>query len=105
MNFAELVANMGSLKSGLSDLQGKLRTMEFTGDGGAGMVRVTVNGVGECLRVEIDPSLASDLPMLQDLVVTAQNEARRRMEEQAKEEVKKTMGSMFPIPPWLLSRL
>lgn len=104
MSFAELLESMGSLKDGISDLQGTLRTLEFTGEGGAGLVRVTVNGVGECIGVEIDPSLASDLPMLQDLVVVAQNQARARMEQRAQEEVKKTMGSILPIPPWLLSR-
>ncbi len=104
MNFGELFEQMGSLKTGLSDLQGKLRSLEFTGEGGAGLVRVTVNGVGECLRVDIDPSLADDLPMLQDLLVVAQNNARQEMERAANEEVKKTMGAILPIPPWLLSR-
>lgn len=105
MNFADLLESMGSLKEGLADLQGKLRGLEFTGEGGAGLVRVTVNGVGDCVRVEIDPSLTSDLPMLQDLVVAAQNQARARMEQKVQEEVKSTMGSLLPIPPWLLSRL
>ncbi len=42
--------------------------------------------------------------MLQDLLVVAQNNARQEMERAANEEVKKTMGAIFPIPPWLLSR-
>ena len=45
----------------------KIAQLEVTGESGAGLVKVTINGAHNCRRVEIDPSLLEDdKEMLED---------------------------------------
>ena len=55
--------------------------MEIEGSAGAGMVSVTLSGKGELKSVRIDPKLIdpNETEMLQDLMVAAHAEARRKM--------------------------
>lgn len=64
------------------------RSWEVTGESGAGLVKVTINGAHNCRRVEIDPSLLEDdKEMLEDTVATAFNDTNsRRIEETQKEK-------------------
>jgi len=74
--------------------------MEVTGESGAGMVKITVNGAHSCRRVEIDPSLLTDddKEMLEDLIAAAYNDASRRLEETQKEKMAQVTGGM-QLPP------
>lgn len=56
--------------------------MEVIGEFGVGLVKVIINGVYNCRRVEIDSSLLEDdKEMLEDLVVVVFNDVVRRIEE------------------------
>ena len=58
-----------------------------TGESGAGLVKITINGAHNCRRIEIDPSLMEDdKEMLEDLIAAAFNDAVRRAEELQKEK-------------------
>ncbi len=63
----------------------EIAQLEVTGESGAGLVKVTINGAHNCRRIEIDPSLMEDdKEMVEDLVAAAFNNAVRRAEEMQK---------------------
>ena len=64
------------------------------------MVKVTVNGKGATLRVEIDASLfkPDDKGVVEDLIVAAANDARTKVEETVQEQMKQITGGL-PLPP------
>lgn len=71
----------------MQQMQEEVARLEVTGESGAGLVKVTINGAHNCRRVEIDPSLLEDdKEMLEDLVAAAFNDAARRIEETQKEK-------------------
>ncbi|MFC0180518.1 YbaB/EbfC family nucleoid-associated protein [Thorsellia kenyensis] len=99
-------AGMGGLLKQAQQMQEKMQKMqeeiaqlEVTGESGAGMVKVTINGAHNCKRVEIDPSLMEDdKEMLEDLIAAAINDAARRVEETQKEKMASISGGM-QLPP------
>lgn len=70
------------------------RTVEATV--GGGMVTVTVNGKSEVLQVKIEPQVVDpdDVEMLEDLIVAGVNEALRKAQEMASEEMGKLTGGL-----------
>jgi DNA-binding YbaB/EbfC family protein len=81
------------------NMQKELGNLEVTGESGAGMVKVVLNGRHEAKKVTIEPKLASeDLEMLEDLVAAAINDASRKIEERSKEKYAGLMSGM-KLPP------
>jgi DNA-binding YbaB/EbfC family protein len=74
--------------------------MTVEGSAGAGMVIVTMSGKNELRSVRIDPKLADpeDMEMLQDLLVAAHADARRKIETMAADEMQKVTGGLN-LPP------
>lgn len=79
-------------------LRGELEALSVTGESGTGMVRVTVNGRREVARVQIDPALLreQDLPLLEDLVAAAVNDAARRLERELRDRIGRLAGMPTP---------
>ena len=72
---------------------------EVTGEAGAGLVKVTMNGRHDVRKVDIDSSLMSeDKEILEDLMAAAVNDAVRRVEENQKEKMSGMMSGMG-MPP------
>ena len=63
---------------------------------GGGMVKMTFNGKGEAISIAIDPEVVDrdDVPMLQDLVLSAVNEGVRRAQAMMQEEMGKVTGGL-----------
>jgi hypothetical protein len=79
--------------------QAELANLEVTGESGAGMVKVVLNGRHEARKVTIEPKLvAEELEMLEDLVAAAINDAARKIEERSKEKYADLMSGMN-LPP------
>jgi DNA-binding YbaB/EbfC family protein len=79
--------------------QAELSNLEVTGESGAGMVKVVLNGRHEAKKVTIEPKLVSeDLEMLEDLVAAAINDASRKIEERSKAKYADLMAGMN-LPP------
>ena len=99
-NLAGLMKQASQMQKKMEDMQARLETLEIEGESGAGMVRVTLSGKGELRAVRIDPKLAdpAEMEMLQDLLVAAHAEARRKMEATAGEEMQKVTGGLN-LPP------
>jgi DNA-binding YbaB/EbfC family protein len=99
-NLAGLMKQASQMQAKMQEMQTKLESMEVEGASGAGMVAVTLNGRGEMKRVKIDPKLAdpADMEMIEDLIVAAHADAKRKIEAMASEEMQKLTGGM-QLPP------
>jgi DNA-binding YbaB/EbfC family protein len=79
--------------------QEELATLEVTGEAGAGMVKIVLNGQHEAKRVTIDPRLmAEDKDMLEDMLVAACNDAVRKLAATTKEKYSGLMSGLN-LPP------
>lgn len=99
-NLAGLMKQASQMQKKMEEMQARLESLEIEGQSGAGMVRVTLNGKGELRGVRIDPKLLdpTETEMVQDLLVAAHAEARRKMEAMAAEEMQKVTGGLN-LPP------
>ncbi|MGE0223599.1 MAG: YbaB/EbfC family nucleoid-associated protein [Acetobacteraceae bacterium] len=95
-NLAGLMKQAQQMQSKMQELQSKLETMEISGEAGAGLVRVTMNGKGELRGIRIDPKIVdpADTDMLQDLIVAAHRDAKDKIESATAEEMQKVTGGM-----------
>ena len=71
----------------------------MTGEAGAGLVKVIMNGRHDVKSVSVDDSLMSeDKELLEDLLAAAVNDAVRRVEKQQQDNMQNMAGG-FPFPP------
>lgn len=83
----------------MQKMQEEIASIEVTGESGAGLVKITINGAHNCRRIQIDPSLfGDDQDMLEDLVAAAFNDAVRRIAETQKEKMA-SVSSGLQLPP------
>jgi DNA-binding YbaB/EbfC family protein len=81
-------------------LQREIAQIRVEASAGGGMVTVKMDGQKNVLGVTIDPEVASDIEMLQDMVMAAVNEAARRVDEEAKQKLGGMLGGLG-LPPGL----
>ncbi|CAH2600321.1 putative nucleoid-associated protein YbaB [Rhodovastum atsumiense] len=95
-NIAGLMKQASQMQKKMEEMQATLESMTLEGTAGAGMVTITLNGKGEMRGVKIDPKLAdpAEMEMLQDLIVAAHADARRKIEAAAAAEMQKVTGGL-----------
>lgn len=100
MDLQEIMKQAQVMQAKMQELQARSQNIEATGQAGGGLVKATVNGIGEIRRVEIDSSLLKpeEKSMVEDLVVAALNDARNRVGSVMQQETAKLMQGM-PQPP------
>ena len=96
MNQANVMKQAQKMQQAMTDAQEKLDAQEYEAQSGGGVVSVKVNGKRELLRITIDPEAVDpdDVEMLQDLVISAVNEALRQYEAASDATVSKITGGM-----------
>ena len=86
-------------RSQMQKAQAELAEAEVTGESGAGLVKVTMNGRHDVKRVELDDSIMSeDKELLEDLLAAAVNAAVRKIEQNNQEQMSKMTAGMG-LPP------
>ena len=100
MDIGELMKQAGQMQAKMQEVQEKIAGLEATGEAGAGMVKVTLNGKGYAKAVAIERSLMKedDAEILEDLIAAAINDAKSKLERQTEEQMKKMTAGM-PLPP------
>ena len=96
-NLAGLMKQASQMQSKMQEMQAALETAEVEGQAGAGMVSVVLSGKGDMKRIKIDAKLLSDpneTEMVEDLVMAAHADARRKVEAMAAEEMQKATGGL-----------
>lgn len=90
-----LMKQAQQMQDRMQKMQEEVAKLEVTGESGAGLVKVTLNGAHNCRRIEIDNSLlGDDREMLEDLIAAAFNDAVRRAEDLQKEKMQNLTAGM-----------
>jgi nucleoid-associated protein EbfC len=99
-NLGGLMKQAQQMQERMQEMQAKLEAMTVTGEAGAGLLRVTLNGKGEMKGVKIDPKLAdpADMEMLEDLILAAHRDAKDKIDALTAAEMQKVTGGM-QLPP------
>jgi DNA-binding YbaB/EbfC family protein len=99
-NIAGMLKQASEMQKKMEQLQAALEATTVEGSAGAGMVTVTLSGKGEMRGVKIDPKLADpgDIEMLQDLIMAAHADAKRKSEAASQAEMQKLTGGLN-LPP------
>ena len=73
----------------MEEAQKEMEAMTFDATSGGGVVRVEVSGKKEVTAIEIKPEVVDpdDIEMLQDLVMTAVNEALKKVDEYSQQKM------------------
>jgi DNA-binding YbaB/EbfC family protein len=79
-------------------LQAEIAQIRIDGTAGGGMVTVKMDGHKNVLAVKIDPEVAGDVEMLQDLVLAACNEAVKKVDEESQKKMGGMLGGLG-LPP------
>lgn len=97
----QLMRQAQAAQDAVKKLQAELAQTEITGEAGAGLVKVTLNGKHEARRVEIAPdALAEGKEFLEDLIAAAINDAAQKLERNTAEKMAKATGGLN-LPPGL----
>jgi DNA-binding YbaB/EbfC family protein len=101
-DFLGLMKQAAEFKSKMEAMQVELEKIEIEGTAGGGLVTVRLSGKGEMKGVKIDDSLLKpeEKEILEDLLVAAHADARRRAETVLQEKMKAVTGGL-PLPPGL----
>ncbi|MGE5489418.1 MAG: YbaB/EbfC family nucleoid-associated protein [bacterium] len=81
-------------------LQEEIAQIRVEASAGGGMVTVNMDGQKHVLGVKIDPEVAGDVEMLQDMVMAAFNEATKKVDEEAQQKMSGMLGGLG-LPPGL----
>lgn len=95
-NLSGLMKQAQEMQAKMAEMQTRLEAVETIGVAGAGMVRVTLSGKGELRGITIDPKLAdpAEMEMLEDLIIAAHRDAKRKTEAVAEAEMQKATGGL-----------
>ncbi|MGO9357651.1 MAG: YbaB/EbfC family nucleoid-associated protein [Xanthobacteraceae bacterium] len=101
-DFLGMMKQAAQLKSKMEALQQELDHVEVEGVAGGGMVVVRMTAKMEVRAVKIDPALIKpgEREILEDLLVAAHNDARRKAEGAMQDKMKELTGGLS-LPPGL----
>jgi len=88
------------MQARMQRMQVELESMEIDGQAGGGLVKVKLSGKGDLKGLTIDASLMNpnEVKMLEDLVVTAMQQAKGKLEEQVRGKMQ-AMTAGLQLPP------
>jgi nucleoid-associated protein EbfC len=95
-NFQELLQTAQRVQQEIGKVQSELAQKKVEGSAGGGMVVAVANGRQQILSMKIEREVvdANEIPMLQDLIVAAVNQALVKAAELAQQEMAKVTGQM-----------
>jgi nucleoid-associated protein EbfC len=101
-DFLGLMKQAAEFKTKMEALQAELDHVEVEGVAGGGLVKVRMTGKGDVKGVTLDRSLMKpeETEIVEDLVVAAHADARRKAEATLQEKMKGLTGGL-PLPPGL----
>lgn len=96
MNMGNMMKQMQKMQKDLENTQKLLEEQELTISTGGGAVEVTVNGKKEITAIKLSPEVVDpdDIEMLQDLIISAVNEANRQAQDRHDKEISKITGGI-----------
>ncbi len=97
-DFAKILDKAKELEAKMKESQEKIKNIQVQGTSGTGSVKVTLNGDGEMVKLEISPeTVKEEKSIIEDLIVAAHNNAKAQLKIKTSEEISKATGD-FGIP-------
>lgn len=95
MQIGQLMKQAQQLQAKMAEMEKQIQALEVTGESGASMIKITLNGHNELKSIKIDPSIVdpSDIEMLEDLVTAAFNDAKHKVTQRVEE-----LRKQLPVP-------
>ena len=99
-NVNQLLKQAQSMQQKMQEAQDNLASNLYEAQSGGGLVSVTLNGKNVLQKINIDPSIlkADEKEIIEDLIVAAFNEARKKVDEASKGVMDNMLGGMN-LPP------
>lgn len=99
MNIMKLMKQVQETQQKMQHARDEIAKMQVTGESGAGLVKITMNGLNEASKTVIDPSLTTglsdeDKEVLEDLISAAINDATRKVKAMSEEAMSKMAGDL-----------
>ena len=97
-DFTKILDKAKELEAKMKESQEKIKNIKVEGISGANSVKVTLNGDGEMIKLEISPEIIKEeKSIIEDLIVAAHNNAKSQLKTKTSEELSKATGG-FGIP-------
>ena len=97
-DFTRILDKAKELEAKMKESQEKIKNIKVEGISGANSVKVTLNGDGEMIQIEISPeTMKEEKSIIEDLIVAAHNNAKAQLKSKTSEEISKATGG-FGIP-------
>ena len=97
-DFTKILDKAKEIEAKMKESQEKIKNIKIEGVSGSNSVKVTLNGDGEMIKIDISPDIIKeDKSIIEDLVVAAHNNAREKLKSKTTEEISKAAGG-FGIP-------
>ena len=97
-DFSKILDKAKELESKMKESQEKIKNINVTGISGGNSVKITLNGEGEVIDLDISPEiLKEDKTIVEDLIKAAFSNAKSQLKSKTSEEISKATGG-FGIP-------
>ena len=97
-DFTKILNKAKELEAKVKESQEKIKNIKVEGVSGANSVKVTLNGDGEMIQIDISPeTVKEEKSIIEDLIVAAHNNAKTQLKSKTSEEISKATGG-FGIP-------
>ena len=97
-DFSKILDKAKELETQMKKSQERIKNIEVEGISGANSVKVTLNGEGEMVKLEISPeTIKEEKAIIEDLIVAAYNNAKAQLKSKTSEEISKATSD-FGIP-------
>ena len=97
-DFSKILDKAKELEAKMKESQEKIKKIETTGVSGDNSVKVTLNGDGEIVKLDLSPEILNEeKSIIEDLIMAAHNNAKSQLKTKTVEEISKTAGG-FGIP-------
>ena len=97
-DFSKILDKAKEFEAKMKESREKIKSITVEGISGSNSVKVTLNGDGEMVKIDISPNIIKeDKSIIEDLVVAAHNNAKEKLKSKTTEEISKATGG-FGIP-------
>ena len=97
-DFTKILDKAKELETKMKESQEKIKNITAEGVSGTNSVKVTLNGNGEMIKIDISPETINEEKLIiEDLIVAAHNNAKNQLKSKTSEEISKATGG-FGVP-------